>query len=95
MQFTGRDRCLFGFNRMEWWHHHLALIGNELSGCHITRRVHEGTSQLCHAGEIGIKELIASDLDDYISLASKIGLDCKLRSSLVEEIKAAKHKLFQ
>ena len=43
---------------------------------------------------IGIKELIASSLDDYISLASKIGRDSKLRSSLVEKIKTRKHKLF-
>jgi protein O-GlcNAc transferase len=43
---------------------------------------------------IGLTELIADSLDQYIELACNIGLDQRLRSSIVEKIKANKYKLF-
>lgn len=43
---------------------------------------------------IGMEELITPSLDDYVALASKLGLDAGYRKSLVEKVKATKHKLF-
>jgi protein O-GlcNAc transferase len=43
---------------------------------------------------IGLNELIADSLDEYIELACKIGLDKQSRSSIVDKIKSNKQKLF-
>ncbi len=42
---------------------------------------------------IGVDELIANNLDEFVALSSRIGSDKEYRSSLVEKIKANKHKL--
>lgn len=44
---------------------------------------------------IGVEELIAGSLDEYISLAARLGADKSYRSSIVERIKAQKHRLFK
>lgn len=43
---------------------------------------------------MGVEDLIANSLDEYISLSVRIGLDASLRSDIVEKIKAQKHRLF-
>lgn len=43
---------------------------------------------------IGVEELIAGSLDEYLSLSVRLGSDRTLRSSVVNKIKAQKHKLF-
>lgn len=43
---------------------------------------------------IGVEELIANSLDEYISLSARIGSNKKLRSTIVEKIKARKSRLF-
>ena len=43
---------------------------------------------------IGLKELIADSLDQYIELSCNIGLDKQLHSSIVDKIKTNKHRLF-
>lgn len=42
---------------------------------------------------IGVDELIANNLDEFVALASRIGSDKEYRCALVEKIKANKHKL--
>ena len=43
---------------------------------------------------IGLEELITDSADNYISVASQLGLDDELRENIVGKIAANKHQLF-
>ncbi len=44
---------------------------------------------------IGLDETITKSLDDYVSIAAKLGTDRRFRSAVIEKIAANKHKLFE